>query len=40
VDVAQDRVALEQKVLKFLAIEDPQLAADFLDPLGVAPVGR
>jgi len=40
VDVAQDRVALEQEILEFLAVENPQLAADFLDPLGVAPVGR
>ena len=40
VHVAQDRVALEQKVLEFLAVEHAQLAADFFDPLGVAPVGR
>src|SRR5438309_1931562 len=39
-DVAQDRMALEQQVLEFSTIERAQLVLDFLYPLRIAPVAR
>lgn len=38
VDIAQDAVADEQQVLKFLAIEGAQAVEHFLQALGIAPV--
>jgi len=38
VHVTQDAVANEQQILEFLAVEGAQGFADFLQPLGIAPI--